>query len=124
INVKNVPLEEVLDKILEDANLTYRIRSGTITIVRAPAKAQVNRMVQQQVEVRGQVADSLGTLYGVSVIVKGNPTIGTSTDVNGRYTLMVPQNAVLVYQFIGYHTQELPINGRSIIDVVLKQDLT
>jgi len=61
----------------------------------------------QQIQVSGTVLDAGGNpLPGVNVVVK-NTTIGTSTDVNGKYSLTVPdRNAVLVASFIGYVTKE------------------
>ena len=60
---------------------------------------------------------------GVSVIVKGT-TIGTATDANGKYEINVPVNAqTITVSFVGYVTQELPIAGRSVIDVVLATDV-
>lgn len=60
---------------------------------------------------------------GVSVIVKGT-TIGSSTDIDGKYTLNVPQDAVtLSFSFIGLKTQEVAIGGREIIDVVMEPEM-
>lgn len=62
-------------------------------------------------------------LPGVSVIEKGTMN-GTTTDVDGKYSLNVQdENSVLVFSFIGYATQEVPLNGRSVIDVVLAPDV-
>lgn len=64
-----------------------------------------------------------GVIPGVSVSVKGT-TIGAITDVNGRYSVTVPQTAAtLVYSFVGMRTQEVEIAGRSVIDVVLESDV-
>ncbi|GAB3987329.1 TonB-dependent receptor [Spirosoma daeguense] len=75
-------------------------------------------------QVQGQVTggDNDG-LPGVSVVIKGTTT-GTVTDINGAYTLSVPAtNATLVVSFIGYVTQEIPVNGRSQINISLKEDV-
>ena len=59
---------------------------------------------------------------GASIVVKGT-TIGTVTDVDGQYVLAAPTNAtVLEYSFIGLRTQEVSIDGRTVIDVVLETD--
>ncbi|WP_343703820.1 TonB-dependent receptor [Chitinophaga sp.] len=72
-------------------------------------------------EVRGQVTDSTGAaMPGVTILVKGSPNIGTTTDINGRYILEVPDNTlVLVFSMIGYTPREIPLNGRSVINVEL-----
>lgn len=65
-----------------------------------------------------------GPIPGVSVVVKGT-TEGTSTDVDGNYSITVPdsESAVLEFSFIGYVDQEVPVNGRSRVDVVMQSSL-
>ncbi|MDM9631416.1 SusC/RagA family TonB-linked outer membrane protein [Robiginitalea aurantiaca] len=76
----------------------------------------------QAQEVSGNVSDATGPLPGASVVVKGT-TIGTQTDFDGNYTLDgVDGNAVLVFSYIGYSTQEVPVSGRSTINVTLEED--
>lgn len=76
----------------------------------------------QAQEVSGSVSDATGPLPGASVVVKGTTT-GTQTDFDGNYTLDgVDPNAVLVISYIGYATQEVPVNGRSTVNVVLEED--
>lgn len=78
----------------------------------------------QAQEVSGTVSDDNGPLPGASVVVKGTTT-GTQTDFDGNYTLQVTSSdAVLVISYIGYSTQEIAVNGRSTIDVVLQEDAT
>lgn len=63
------------------------------------------------------------TLPGVTVVVKGTGT-GTVTDLDGRYTIDVPNDDdILVFSSIGYTTQEVTVNGRSVIDVLLEEDV-
>lgn len=73
--------------------------------------------------ISGVVLDENGEgLPGVTVLVKGS-TIGTSTDLDGRYTLTLPQNAErLVFSFVGYATEEVGINGRSTLSLALAPD--
>jgi TonB-linked SusC/RagA family outer membrane protein len=68
-------------------------------------------------------SDANETLPGVSIVLKGTTT-GTTTDANGNYTLPLPSaNGVLVFSFIGFQTQEVPINNRSMINVALVTDV-
>ncbi|WP_224485177.1 SusC/RagA family TonB-linked outer membrane protein [Robertkochia aurantiaca] len=72
--------------------------------------------------VSGTVYDATGPLPGANVLVKGT-TIGTQTDFDGNYTLdNVPSDATLVFSYVGFQTQEIPVNGRSTIDVTLTED--
>lgn len=57
------------------------------------------------------------------VLLKGSRGVGTNTDTDGRYALSnVPPDAVLIFSFVGYKTQEIPVSGRSVIDVVMVTD--
>jgi len=73
-----------------------------------------------QIKISGKVTDGTTgeTLIGVSVKVKGTST-GTLTDVNGNFTLTVPDNATLVVSYIGYTPVEVPVNGQTTINVKL-----
>ncbi|HAZ24619.1 MAG TPA: hypothetical protein DCY95_08235, partial [Algoriphagus sp.] len=66
--------------------------------------------------------DSTGEpLPGVNVVIKGSTT-GTVTDLDGRYNLNVAPNSVLIFSFVGFTTQEIPVNGRNQINVTLGDD--
>lgn len=60
-------------------------------------------------------------LIGVSISVKGTSQ-GTSTDLNGMYSLEVPTDAVLTFNYIGYEIREVAVNGQNLINVTLKTD--
>ncbi|MET4082125.1 TonB-linked SusC/RagA family outer membrane protein [Pedobacter sp. UYP30] len=75
-----------------------------------------------QNKVTGKVTDSKGeTLVGVTIAVKGTKT-GTSTDANGNYSIEAPSNATLLFAYVGYVAQNIPLNGRTTINVQLKDD--
>lgn len=76
-------------------------------------------------EVRGTVTDSTGApLPGVSVTVKNRQNLGTSTDMNGKFILSVPDDAVLVISMVGYDNQEISVRGKEVINVVMKSAST
>lgn len=86
------------------------------------ASEDVNVIVQSERIVTGVVKDDTGLgIPGVNIMVKGT-TIGTITDVDGNYSLQVPENAVLVFTYIGYRTQEVKTEGRKVINIALKED--
>lgn len=68
-------------------------------------------------------ADDGTALPGVSVVEKGTSN-GTATNADGTYTLSVPENAILVFSFVGMTTQEVSVANRSVVDVVLVSDIT
>ncbi|MFC3197157.1 TonB-dependent receptor [Parapedobacter deserti] len=123
---REASLEEVLTEVFKGQPVTYTVDKNTIVVrSRPPAlvrKAPVSlpkRTIQDH-EVRGTVRDTTGQiLTGVTVSVKGRASVGTTTDLNGRYILNVPANAMLVFNMIGFETQEISTTGKEIIDVVL-----
>lgn len=81
------------------------------------------QVLAADVTVSGRITDAVdgSPLPGVSVLVKGTQT-GTTTDTDGKYSISVGDNAILVFSFIGYVTREVPVGGQSTIDVVLATD--
>lgn len=80
---------------------------------------------QQQKTVTGTVTEGAtgDPAIGVTVLVKGS-TIGTVTDIDGNYTLSnVPQDATIVFSYIGMLTIEEPLNGRSVVSVIMAEDV-
>ena len=72
----------------------------------------------QEKQVTGKVTDATDglPLPGVTIMVKGS-SIGTATDIEGNYSLKVPQNAVLVFSFVGMKDQEIAVTGKNVINV-------
>ena len=76
----------------------------------------------QDKQVAGKVKDASGTgMPGVSVAVKGTQR-GTNTDVDGNYKIAVPANAVLVFSYVGYISQDVAVGSKSTVDVTLAED--
>lgn len=92
--------------------------SQTLVLVAAPLFAQA------QLKVSGTVSDPTGeVLIGVSVSVKGKPTLGTSTNIDGRYTLNdVPEDGTLIFSYVGFTSQEIAVKGRNVVDAVLHEN--
>lgn len=79
----------------------------------------------QGIQVKGVVtsADDGQPIPGVSVVVKGT-TNGTTTDIDGNYTVNAPGHAILVFSFVGMTSQEVQVNMQSVINVVLATEHT
>lgn len=76
----------------------------------------------QNITVTGTVSDNLGPVIGASIQVEGTGN-GCITDIDGNYSLSnVPANATLVFSYIGYQTQKVAVNGKSVINVKLAED--
>jgi TonB-linked SusC/RagA family outer membrane protein len=80
----------------------------------------------QTVTVTGRVTDASGEpLPGVTVVIKGTPPVGTTTGGNGNYSLKnVSPVAVISFSFIGYKTVEVPVEGRTVINLQLQENIT
>lgn len=83
----------------------------------------VNAQAQQRT-VSGKITDGDNAAIPGAAILKKGTTNGTSADANGRYTLSVGANDVLVISFIGYKTQEVTVGSRTTIDVSLETDVS
>lgn len=75
----------------------------------------------QQKQVTGVVSDQRGPVAGVSVMVAGT-TRGTTTDGQGKYSISAPSNGTLIFAFMGYAQQEIPVGDKTLIDVTLVED--
>lgn len=120
ISANNKNINEVLDKILYNTDIQYNIIDRQILLVN---KETVTNTLLQQNKVSGVVKGNDGELMpGVNVLVKGT-TIGAITDIAGRYSILVTNaNATLVFSFIGYSNLEIPVEGRSVVDVILEAE--
>ncbi|PWJ57755.1 TonB-linked SusC/RagA family outer membrane protein [Dyadobacter jejuensis] len=135
---KEAPLGQVLDALLAPTPYTYRESEESIVIYQKKEKSQAmlplghkdqgvalqspspTMMVQT---IRGKVTDdNKMALPGVNVLLKGT-SIGTLTDGEGQFQLeLAEQGGTLVFSYIGFVTQELPIGNQSNLSVVLKED--
>ncbi|TKG96445.1 SusC/RagA family TonB-linked outer membrane protein [Puteibacter caeruleilacunae] len=118
VNFKNASIDIILNDILKDTGLNYKVVDKYIAIT----QSQLNGVAQPD-KVSGTVIDTNGeALPGVSVVVKGT-TIGITTDLDGNYLLDIPESAqVLVFSFVGMKSQEVSINGQTTINVTLEED--
>lgn len=92
------------------------VPSGRVQVA-AVAPATTQRSIS------GKVTDAEGNpLPGITVLEKGTDN-GTATDIDGNYTLTVNAEAVLVFSFIGFVTQEIPVENASVIDVTMAMDI-
>ena len=82
-----------------------------------------NLTIQQQYQISGTVTDNYGPMPGVHVLIKGTKT-GTFTNPQGEYFLLVNNNDILVFSYLGYHSRELPVLGRTTMDVEMRSEVT
>lgn len=120
LTVKDADVQEVLDSVFSQTNLTYRILDNNLIVI-----AQKNQA--RAVPVNGHVKvknkdGSESAVSNVSIVEKGTSN-GTRTNDNGDFTISVSNpNATLLISYVGYVTQEYPLNGQTTVNVVLNAD--
>lgn len=120
VDFKDSDVEVVLNKLLHNHQLNYRIIAETIAIQQATKRTSSLHILQKNVN--GTVKDQNGDpLPGVSVRVQGTSS-GTVTNENGFYTLSADNSATLEFSYMGYVSQSVPIDGKTTIDIVMNTD--
>lgn len=76
----------------------------------------------QNIQVSGIVRDKNDVIIGANVVVKGT-SIGTVTDLDGHFVLQAPKDGTLLISYMGYTSKEIAINGQSMIDVTMQDDV-
>ena len=114
LDFKNATIEEILEKVLSNSDLIFKIVNKTIIIT--PAQRKVKKIERETIpteeesqkkSIKGKVVDEKGIPFpGVSIVAKGT-TVGVISDIDGNYTLEIPDDTeVLVFSFIGMKTIE------------------
>ena len=119
-----ISVKKVLLEISRQADVGFQRVNNQID-VKIIKKSESERVIESplEVELSGKVTDENDeALPGASVLVKGT-SIGTTTDVDGNYALTVPDDAVVIYSFVGYLTQEVVVGNKSRIDIKMELDV-
>lgn len=102
-------------KLKKNGNIIWMVLFGWLFVFDALA---------QQITVEGTVKDATTgeAVIGANVVIQGT-TEGTITDIDGNYRLSAPSDGVLVFSYVGYNNQEIPVEGRTHISVMLREDV-
>jgi len=127
INASTYTVEEVLNLLLANTGLSFKQVDNNVLIQTFNVNTSTGEGAEKienslaDIPIRGQITDAKGeTLPGVSVRVKGS-AIGTTTDMDGRYTLNVPdKSSVIVFTYIGFVTQEIAVDNQTVINLKLE----
>lgn len=124
-------IEEILDKILSNTELTYSILDNQIVIYRdegkvVPEEININgtgEIVQQQKTITGVVTDRKGEpLPGVTIVAKGT-TLGTTTNEEGSFSITIPVNVEIIqFSFVGMLSQEITVEGKTRLTVIMEEE--
>lgn len=117
VRARNKPVREVLDEVLRDTGINYAVEGVNIVLSKRP---EINQQTQKRIT--GTVVDDRGDpVTGANVMEKGAIN-GAITDIDGNFSLLVPENATLQISFIGYIAQEIRVTNQNVYSIVLKED--
>lgn len=122
VDLKNKSIDEVLEVLLRNKSLGYRITDRHIVLFK---KEEVKQQSQPTTIVTGTIVDDFGEpVIGANVLVKDQAGVGTTTDMNGKFSLDLRdiKSPVLVISFIGYTTQEVVVGNKATLNITLKED--
>ena len=124
---KNRSVADILRQISKEASLHFRQTNFDIDVKKISGRNRGNQSVEIIIQTRsvsGKVTsrEDNEALPGVNIIEKGTSN-GTVTDLDGNYSIDVREGATLVFSSIGFTSEEIAVNGRSVIDVVMMEDI-
>lgn len=121
VRAKNKPVREVLEQIFQNTDISYSMEGVNIVLTKNPE--HLDTAQQNQKRVTGTVTDEKGDpIIGVNVIIKGTHQ-GSITDMDGKFSLSVPDDALLQITYIGYIAQEIPVKNNTNFQIILQEDL-
>jgi TonB-linked SusC/RagA family outer membrane protein len=122
-------IDEILNSVLSDTELEYRILDNQIVIyrdnanTRYPKEATFELIAQQKKTITGRITDQNGEpIIGANIIEKGT-TNGTVTDVNGNFSFQIDPQAYIQVSYIGYVEQEVNAAGKNILNIILQENI-
>lgn len=120
VNARNKPVDDVLEQAFNNGSIAYEYANNYISLrILSENEKQAIRQ-QSQKRISGVIIDTDGeTIIGANVIEKGT-TNGVITDLDGKFSLLVNDNAILQISYIGYLTQEVEVGNRNVINVTLE----
>lgn len=121
LNVKDMPLQKVLNMLSVQTGLNFQRINNTISVNWETNSKQPIQSPKEKIT--GTIKDNNGDpVIGASIQVK-NTGIGTITDYNGQFSLNnVPENGILIISYIGYDTEEIPVNKKKNLQIVMKEN--
>ena len=121
VNINNQNIANVLDRLLATQGLAYTINEKHIVIYKTNEKAS-HPMITDNKKITGKVTDEKNEpIIGANVVVKGSTT-GTITDMDGNFTLEVPDQATLLVSYIGYTPKEVAVKNQNNLSIMMIED--
>jgi TonB-linked SusC/RagA family outer membrane protein len=125
VNVNNETVRNVLSKVLADHDLDFELKGNHIVIMKKTStgtQTGIPHVFQNEKRISGIIKDEKGdAIIGANVLVKGT-SIGTTSDMEGRFSFDVPANAILRVSYIGYLSQEVHSGNRTTLEITMIED--
>lgn len=124
INISNKTIYSILEELFKGTDNIYKVADRQI-FISSKSSPEVVLQNDNSITVKGNVTDMKGEpLIGVTILLKDNPKVGTATDIDGNYTIKVPDRfATLQYNYIGFVPKQEVVGNRKIINVILLEDV-
>lgn len=129
LHVNNEPLNMVLESLFKPLNIGYEVSGNQLVLSIIPDLKPLNPQPAEEQKpvdsnIKGSVKDEKGApLPGVSIVVKGTQR-GSLSDTDGNFEVSIPDGEhTIIFSFVGYLSQEIPVGNQSTMDIVLKDDL-
>ena len=122
INTNDANIQTVLNEIQRQTSIHYVIKENNQIVLSAGVKSNKTQQVGDGRIIKGTILDATGMpVIGANVMVKGT-TNGTITDMDGKFSLEVDKNAILVVSYIGYANQEIKVGNQNTLSITMKED--
>lgn len=121
VHAQDKPVAEVLNEVFEGTGIYYAMEGKNIMLMNK-AKENASEKQADDNKVTGSIKDMAGEpIIGANVTIKGQ-SIGTITDIDGRFIINAPANAILRVTYIGYIPQEIKVENKRELKIILQED--
>lgn len=118
LNVSDKDIDTILEQLFDNSEIDYQKQENSIILL--VSKTKINQTSQKKIT--GIVKDEKGeTVIGASVKVKG-ASMGTVTDIDGKFSIDVPQGSTLVISYIGFINKEIQVGDKTSFDLIIQED--
>lgn len=122
VDARNKSVSEVLDSAFKTLGITYELSKNYISLRKAGVEEFELFSSQQSKKISGVITDTKGEpIIGANVIEQGS-TNGTVTDIEGKFSLSVPDKSVLVISYIGYTSKSIVVGKQTVFNIQLAED--
>ncbi len=121
LKTTNATIDAAMQQLLDGSNVSFEKQEGGIILLVPQKKAKTEQQSTKQIN--GIIKEENGeSIIGASIQVKGAPTIGAVSDMDGTFSLAVPDDAILSITYIGYHPVDIKVGNQTNLEIILQKD--